>query len=123
MKSGEIIKFGRLEYIVRELNDAANTYSHGSIRMDFGTFKVKDETIHDTCKVCLSDEQTPYNFLVSPCKCKGSCASIHIECLKKWIQSKICKETQGVVDSYNFTKFECEICKVPFPEKIVRNNE
>lgn len=32
------------------------------------------------------------------------------------------KETQGIVDSYNFTKFECEICKVPFPEKVVKKN-
>ena len=83
--------------------------------MDFGTFAAGDEDVRGQCKVCLSEEQTSDNFLVSPCKCKGSCASIHLLCLKQWIQSKICKETQGIVDSYNFTKFECEICKDPFP--------
>lgn len=55
LKLGDIIKFGRLEYIVREFRDLTNTYSHGSIRMDFNTFVAGPDSPQGTCKVCLSD--------------------------------------------------------------------
>jgi hypothetical protein len=97
LKLGDVIKFGRLEYIVREFKDYNNTKTHGSVRMDFLTHVAKDDTPQGTCKVCLGDEQTLDNFMVSPCNCKGSCELIHIQCLKQWIQSKIVKETQGIV--------------------------
>jgi hypothetical protein len=42
-----------------------------------------------------------------------------VDCLRTWINSKVKKEIKGIASSYNFTKFECEICKVPFPQ-IVR---
>lgn len=39
-----------------------------------------------------------------------------------WIDSKVKKEVNGVVVTYNFTKFECEICKVPFPRLVVNGS-
>lgn len=45
---------------------------------------------------------------------------IHIGCLCAWIENKVHKQSHGIVDEYNFTKFECEICKVPYPEIVVR---
>ncbi len=39
--------------------------------------------------------------------------------MKTWINSKVKKEKHGVATSYNFTKFECEICKSPFPQKVI----
>jgi hypothetical protein len=30
---------------------------------------------------------------------------VHLECLKRWIQNKIYKESHGVVEEYNFAKF------------------
>jgi hypothetical protein len=50
--------------------------------------------------------------------CKGSCQKIHVGCLKQWINSKVEKKVNDIVYSYNFTKFECEICKHPFPRLI-----
>lgn len=41
-----------------------------------------------------------------------------MECLKSWINSKVKKELNGVVCSYNFSKFECEICKGAFPKTV-----
>ena len=105
LKLGDIIKFGRLEYIVREYRDQNETKAHGTMRIDFEQHEARCDNPEGTCKVCLGDEQTEDNFLLSPCKCKGSCELIHLLCLKQWIQSKILKETQGIVDSYNFTKF------------------
>lgn len=43
-----------------------------------------------------------------------------MQCLKMWIDSKVKKEVTGMVVSYNFTKFECEICKDPFPRMVTR---
>lgn len=78
------------------------------------------EAIGGSCKFCLCDDSTPENFLISPCKCKGSCEGVHVLCLKMWIDSKVKKEVTGMVVSYNFTKFECEICKEPFPRIVTR---
>ena len=40
-----------------------------------------------------------------------------------WINSKVKKEINGVVSTYNFTKFECELCKDPFPRKVVKGTQ
>ena len=39
-------------------------------------------------------------------------------CLKNWMFSKIKKEIVGVATTYNFSKLECEICKVLLPKTI-----
>jgi len=41
-----------------------------------------------------------------------------VGCLKNWINSKVKKELNDIVVSYNFSKFECEICKAPFPKTV-----
>ena len=60
--------------------------------------------------------------MISPCLCKGSLAKIHVGCLRQWINSKVKKEINDIATSYNFTKFECEICKCPFP-RIIKVNQ
>lgn len=80
------------------------------------------EEVHGTCKFCLCEEVTDDNFLISPCKCKGSCEVVHAECLKMWINSKIKKEVFGVVSTYNFSKFQCELCNEPFPRKVLKGS-
>lgn len=81
------------------------------------------ETIAGNCKICLCDDSAPDNFMIAPCKCKGSCEGVHVQCLKTWIDSKVKKEVCGMVVSYNFTKFECEICKDPFPRMVTRGSD
>lgn len=39
-----------------------------------------------------------------------------------WINSKVKKELGEIVLSYNFSKFECEICKAPFPKTVTMSN-
>jgi E3 ubiquitin-protein ligase DOA10 len=72
-------------------------------------------------KVCLCSEETDEDPLISPCQCKGSLKKIHVGCLRTWINSRVKKDINDIATSYNFTKFECEICKYPFP-KIVKMN-
>lgn len=123
---GAVIKFGRIEFMVIEVR---NNSEQLSLR-DTAHFKSASEEVFEvsgsveegrTCKICLCEEETPENRLISPCNCKGSCEGIHMECLQKWINSKVRKELQGIATSYNFTKFECEICKAPFPKVLSLN--
>eukprot|EP00884_Botryococcus_braunii_P022969 jgi/Botrbrau1/9356/Bobra.354_2s0013.1 len=40
-----------------------------------------------TCRFCYDRELSgPEGLLVRPCKCKGSLAYVHADCLKKWLQ-------------------------------------
>ncbi len=48
------------------------------------------------CRICLDIETEANKFVKNSCKCKGSVANIHYNCLQKWI------EISG--------KTKCEIC-------------
>lgn len=45
------------------------------------------------CRICLEEE----GDMIQPCKCKGSTANVHPECLERWLEVS--------------QKNECEICK------------
>lgn len=39
------------------------------------------------CRICYEDEtETPKQF-IQPCKCKGTSANVHVQCLDKWRQT------------------------------------
>lgn len=40
------------------------------------------------CRICLGEDDDSDNPLIEPCKCAGSMSSIHIECLRTWLNSK-----------------------------------
>ncbi len=61
-----------------------------------------------SCRYCLDEE----GEFVSPCRCKGSVAYIHEDCLNKWLRSldpeketkcPICKDE--IKTNYNFEKY------------------
>ena len=78
--------------------------------------KLKDETISDvkSCRICLGEENFAQDPLISPCKCSGTMSSIHLECLREWLNSKRTKK-DGVVKTYCWKALECELCKERFP--------
>ena len=53
--------------------------------------------------------------MLKSCKCAGSVAYVHCECLKNWLKMKqqTKKGTQFI--SMFWKTFECEICKSPYP--------
>jgi len=63
--------------------------------------------------------------MISPCKCKGSCESVHISCLMVWLQNKVTRQDSSsqLISTYNLAKFECELCKHPLPNKILVENK
>ena len=72
------------------------------------------------CKVCYSDESTYQNPLLAPCKCTGSVRLIHLDCLRTWLQRKdsIKVSHNGLVTSYSWRAFQCELCKGSYPETV-----
>ena len=74
-----------------------------------------------SCKICMDESDTNENFLLAPCRCIGSCQYVHLNCLRRWLDSKVKKEVVGGTLCYNFDKFECEICKAELPRYVMRN--
>jgi hypothetical protein len=48
---------------------------------------------------------------------------MHLYCLKKWIEQKTTKKQEGMVTIYKINKFECELCKEPYPLMYYKNNQ
>ena len=44
-------------------------------------------------------------------------SSIHLECLREWLNSKRTKK-DGSVKTYCWKALECELCKLRFPDRI-----
>jgi len=40
---------------------------------------------------------------------------VHLECLKRWVSTKMIVERLPLIQTYFWNSFECEICKTPFP--------
>jgi E3 ubiquitin-protein ligase DOA10 len=77
-----------------------------------------------TCKICLAEENLEEDFenpMINLCKCTGSISDVHYHCLKMWMQTKLNTKTNDKknITSYNMKSFNCEICKTPYPRKII----
>lgn len=59
------------------------------------------------------------NPLLNSCECHGSVRFVHFFCLKQWLSSQMVRSEsssdQGQVISYCWRKFECDLCKHPYP--------
>jgi hypothetical protein len=122
LEVGNFVRLGKVEFQVIEVNDA-----EGNKSMKETSHLEKNQGVHivesdhppkGSCKICLCEESSPKNPLIAPCSCKGSCAFVHVECLRSWTNSKIKKEVANLALSYNFSKFECELCKTLLPKSV-----
>ena len=101
LEPGDIIKLGRMEYVVIEAKDkngkvTAATGDPAKVNISF--LKIKDwfektlEPItvdrNPTCKICLFETIKEDDPFITPCKCKGTCEFVHFSCLKEWIDSR-----------------------------------
>ena len=70
------------------------------------------------CRICLSDEETETDPIITPCRCAGSMRYIHHECLQNWFKQKMFVHKSTFVDTYFWSSLECELCKAPYPTEI-----
>jgi len=70
------------------------------------------------CRICYSEEDDRINNpMVHLCKCKGGINYAHFNCIKHWMNTKlkICTNIKETVKTYYIPRFNCEICKAPYP--------
>jgi hypothetical protein len=70
------------------------------------------------CRICYCEEEDKEkNPMVHLCKCKGGINYAHFNCIKLWMRTKliIIGNRKRTVKTYYINKFNCEICKTPYP--------
>ena len=122
------VKFGRVvldlllfvndnSNLRNELNNIMNEFNINnceSIRNHEECYLPDSIKPEDICKICLSNS-IPENPLISLCRCKGSVKYCHLECIRKWIETKKCKFTLQKSTSFHWKKLKCESCLSDFP--------
>ena len=76
--------------------DVSNDFESSGFEIDLNEIIEKDAM----CRICLSNEISKYNVLISPCECSGSIKYIHVDCLKTWLYNKIQTKTTESSTSY-----------------------
>jgi len=128
---GDIMKLGRVEYKVTEMqvgNDPSSArIAESGTQLPTDTLfdancQARPSTDHEhVCKYCLMDKVNDVdldNLMLYPCKCSGSSAGVHFGCLRNWVQYKIIAKQGNNVSNYHWKKLECEICLEPLPRRI-----
>ena len=69
---------------------------------------------NNVCRICLSNENSAKNPLISPCQCKGTMKWVHFTCLQSWLQEKVEMTEDELVLIYIWKELKCELCKTTF---------
>ena len=139
LNKNDIIKIGKIKFLFNEFNiDGIDNIRYENKENSYNLSLLNSKTdplfnmIYDAervdlnntekiiCNICYSDENTDENPLINLCHCNGGMKFSHFNCIKLWIKTKlIIKEnSKKNVKSYNFSCFNCKICKTPFPFKF-----
>ena len=135
LTKNDIIKLGRVKYIISEDSNISlinkqneNSENIFNVIKEVNYLSTEENNSQEKilCKICYS-EQIDFinNPMVHLCNCKGYLNYAHFDCIKQWIKTKIIlKENyKKTVKTYYIPKFNCEICKVPFPYKFRLKNK
>ena len=71
------------------------------------------------CKYCFCDETDKLDPLIHICKCSGSVALAHLECIKKWLSLKLLRKENKTITLVAYNNIHCEICNAEIPEKFI----
>ena len=134
---GDVIKIGRIEIKIKKINiekNQKNIYNNFITKSkNQKNIKKNNNNINNIknnneenkkkfCRICFEDESI--SPLINPCQCKGDIKYIHLTCLKKWIKTKIFKQTinKEKFIIYSYEKIFCEICKTEIPDLIKKED-
>ena len=85
--------------------------------------KISEQSEEVCCKICWGTEaedalaakeagvEEEPNPLISPCKCTGTQGTIHLKCLRGWLETKRTRKVHRGQVMLKFNKIDCEICK------------
>ena len=121
LAEGDVLRLGRVSYTVKQVSPTGQdhpTYPASSPK-DITAQPPSPGAEKLPCRICLSDQQTPEDPLISPCKCSGTMKFIHLKCLREWLQSRLNIKQSGSIVSYYWKSLDCELCKENLPSKVL----
>ena len=128
LSTGDVIKLGRIEYRVAEIQNGISPAVGCQINIGEKEFNIDDQVFPEAtepiCRYCLTeqkDNNVPSidHALMFCCDCQGSAGGVHFICLKQWIKNKIVSKTSNNTVTYQWKKLECEVCKKQLPRKLI----
>lgn len=128
LSTGDVIKLGRIEYRVAEIQNGIDKAVGSQINIGEKEFNIDEQVFPaDTepiCRYCLTEQKdnnvtTIDHALMFCCDCQGSAGGVHFICLKQWIKNKIVSKTSNNTVTYQWKKLECEVCKRQLPRKLI----
>ncbi|CAD8101626.1 unnamed protein product [Paramecium primaurelia] len=121
MEPGDIIKLGRMEYLIIETRNKDNLVNKATNEMLKDWFEITASYVTNTqaiCRFCLMETQSIEDPFISPCNCKGSCEFVHFNCMRQWIESRCQIKQLNSAQSYRWKQQQCELCESILPLKI-----
>ncbi|CAG9318861.1 unnamed protein product [Blepharisma stoltei] len=121
MHEGDWLKLGRVRFRVKKIsiNKGSNVDIPGflgAIPSDMENIEQEDSNQgNNQCRICLYDNSTKADPLISPCKCSGTMKYVHINCLKEWLKNKVATRQSERAISYYWKDLACELCKTKLP--------
>lgn len=133
LAQGDVIKFGKCRFRVKEINNRPGTKDegcnfcdavagNGEDYMEVEDYN-NDEALVRTCRSCLSENFDADNPLISPCYCSGRKEFIHYKCLQQSLMPKITLKSSESVFSMYWEKLDCDFCKKSYPKKLKMQNK
>ena len=145
LSEGDVVRFGKAKMKIKEIqgpkqcdnrrNSVHSKFIHqGGLGTTFKLPSDKDWPVYSKnkseelesmdsacCRICLSDEDSGENPLISPCLCAGTMRVIHIGCLQKWLKSKVTHKVHKNTKIYKWKSLMCELCKFKYPDRLLVN--
>ena len=126
LNEGDIIKIGRITVKIKSIkfknseNILSTAQNLREIKIEKNIKEVNENQNNKVCKICYLEEESSDNPLVQPCTCSGSMKFIHLNCLKKWLNTSVIIKIKNdeKCNIYQCKKAECELCKTKFPDFI-----
>jgi hypothetical protein len=119
VRLSDFIRFGRTVYKVVSLSaQASSSNLDPTLISEPVDLDAEAPGKKSACRICLSDEESSDNLLLSPCHCDGSVKFIHFRCLQEWMKSKCDVKTKGCITRCILHRLECELCKTVLPDQL-----
>jgi hypothetical protein len=131
LTKGDYLKVGRKQFYVKQMSvdpgasetyDLADKKGHQEVSSSFICSPSASRSQPASCRICLFDEITYENPLISPCDCAGTMRYIHLMCLREWLRNRMKTRQTGRSLSYYWKALNCELCKAVLPSSVSVND-
>lgn len=140
LEEGNLLKFGRVRFRIQSISSSIEEYNSRKekgkilnlpttqaeikeLNPKIDSLNSESETNPRMCRFCLFEQSEPDDPLIQPCTCSGSMKYIHINCLRKWLNSKIQTKKSEFMSSITWKSLECELCKKQYEYDLFFNGK